>query len=233
MNIKVGSQPRIVRSWSQCYAAIQRSRSNYFSDRITNLQKTTINGTASGQQSTDSTTLSEVLRGAGFENLARQCETTGYLNIPKPWIIDPSGDHTPVPYPDNNPKTAFGAKKLPLELVPPSAVHALAEAFADGAKKYGPYNWREKSISSSIYYGAALRHLQSWWDGEDLAEDSGINHLHHALACIAMLIDGGSVGKLNDNRPPKGAASSMQKKWLENHKDSPNNVPKLNELNNG
>lgn len=117
-------------------------------------------------------------------------------------------------YPDNNPKTAFGAKKLPLEYVPPSAMHALAEAFADGAKKYGPYNWREKSISSSVYYGAALRHLTAWWDGEDNAEDSRLNHLHHALACIAMLIDGKSVGKLNDNRPPRGAAAQMQKDWI-------------------
>lgn len=120
-------------------------------------------------------------------------------------------------YPDNNPKTQFGAKKLPLELVPPSAVLALAEAFADGAKKYGPYNWREKSISSSIYYGACLRHLTAWWDGEDLAEDSGLDHLHHALACIAMLIDGKSVGKLNDNRPPKGAAGQMQRDWISKH----------------
>lgn len=118
-------------------------------------------------------------------------------------------------YPDNNPKTAFGAKKLPLELVPPSAVAALAEAFADGAKKYGPYNWRDKSISSSVYYGAALRHLSAWWDGEDYAPDSGIHHLHHALACIALIIDGASVDKLNDNRPPKGAAGKMQKAWLE------------------
>jgi hypothetical protein len=118
-------------------------------------------------------------------------------------------------YPDNNPKTAVGAKKLPLELVPPSAVHALAEAFSDGATKYGAYNWRDKTISSSVYYGAALRHIQAWWDGEDVASDSGIPHLHHALACLAMLIDGYSVGKLNDNRPPKGAASSMQKNWAE------------------
>ena len=118
-------------------------------------------------------------------------------------------------YPDNNPKTAVGAKKIPLEVVPPSAVHALAEAFADGAKKYGPYNWREKTISSSVYYGAALRHLCAWWDGEDYASDSGVHHLYHALACIAMVIDGDSVGKLNDNRPPKGAASAFQKRWVE------------------
>lgn len=119
-----------------------------------------------------------------------------------------------TPYPDNNPKTTYGAKKIPLEVVPPSAVHALARAFADGAKKYGPYNWRDKDISSSVYYGAALRHLQAWWDGEDVAEDSGVDHLDHCLACIAMIIDGKSVGKLNDNRPTKGAASQMQRAWV-------------------
>lgn len=116
-------------------------------------------------------------------------------------------------YPDNNPKTAIGASKIPLHLAPPSAMHALAEAFADGARKYGPYNWREKQISSSVYYGAALRHLMAWWDGEDNAEDSGKPHLSHALACIAMIIDGKSVGQLNDNRPFKGASAQIQKDW--------------------
>lgn len=126
----------------------------------------------------------------------------------------PSNKITNGSHPDNNPKTVFGSKKIPLEVVPPSAIHALAEAFSNGAKRYGAYNWREKHVSSSVYYGAALRHLTAWWDGEDVAEDSGYNHLHHALACIAILVDGKSVGKLNDNRPPKGAASQMQKDWV-------------------
>jgi hypothetical protein len=92
----------------------------------------------------------------------------------------------------------------------------MARAFANGAQKYGPYNWREKTISSSVYYAAALRHLMAWWDGEDNAEDSGLNHLDHALACVGMIVDGSSVGKLNDNRPLKGAASKMQLEWTNN-----------------
>lgn len=120
-----------------------------------------------------------------------------------------------VPYPDNNPKTAVGAKKLPLEVVPPSAMAALAEAFQNGAEKYGSYNWRTKTVSSSVYYAAALRHLQAWWDGENVADDSGIHHLHHAMACLAILVDAGSIGKLNDNRPPKGAGAEFQKRWTE------------------
>ena len=70
-------------------------------------------------------------------------------------------------YPDNNPKTALGILKVPLHLVPPSAKHYLALAFKDGAAKYGPYNWRDKTVSSSVYVAAAGRHIDAWWDGED------------------------------------------------------------------
>jgi hypothetical protein len=200
------------------------SRLDYSSDQITSLIRQAKDATLSGQLTTGliTTSASKSLEG-GYDPYNH----TGKL-VPKPeWenvVPKPISGHdlreemravARGEYPDNNPKTAFGAKKLPLELVPPSAVHALAEAFSDGAKKYGPYNWRDKTISSSIYYGAALRHLSSWWDGENIATDSGIHHLHHALACIAMLIDGASVGKLNDNRPTKGAAAEMQRKWLE------------------
>ena len=105
-------------------------------------------------------------------------------------------------YPDQNPKTRFGVKKAPLHLVPPSALYAMAEAFKVGGEKYGPYNWREASISSSVYYAAALRHLTAWWDGEDLDPETGNEHIWHAMACLALLVDGKAAGKLNDDRPP-------------------------------
>lgn len=117
-------------------------------------------------------------------------------------------------YPDDNPKTTIGSKKLPLDVCPPSAIHAMARAFANGAEKYGAYNWRAKTVSSSIYYAACLRHLMAWFDGEDLAGDSGLSHLDHALACIGILVDADSIGRLNDNRPLKGAASKMQADWV-------------------
>lgn len=117
-------------------------------------------------------------------------------------------------YPDDNPKTMYGDKKLPLHLAPMSAMHAMAEAFADGAKKYGPYNWRDKAVSSTVYYAAALRHLAAWFDGEELAEDSGVPHLSHAIACLGILIDAASIGKLNDNRPTRGASGAVQAAWV-------------------
>lgn len=103
--------------------------------------------------------------------------------------------------PDNNPKTRFGIKKTPLHLVPPAAVKAEAEAFADGANKYGPYNWREKGVSASVYIAACKRHLDDWWDGQQRASDSGVHHLGHARACLAIIIDAETFGNLNDDRP--------------------------------
>lgn len=180
---------------------IQIGGSSLSSGQITNYPNQVQGGILTGQATTGSIILSENQRLAG---------SYPPNEIPKDpnWVKDNGG------YPDNNPKTALGSKKLPLEVVPPSAMHALAEAFADGANKYGSYNWRSKTVSSSIYYAAALRHMQAWWDGEDVASDSRIHHLHHALACLAIVVDAGSIGKLNDNRPPKGAAADMQRAWL-------------------
>ena len=116
--------------------------------------------------------------------------------------------------PDTNPKTRMGALKIPLHLVPPSAMHALAIAFEDGARKYKPFNWRRDEVSSTVYYAALLRHVSAWFDGEDVAKDSGIEHLHHAMACLAILIDAKSVGKLNDDRPTAGASAKLQADYL-------------------
>jgi hypothetical protein len=104
--------------------------------------------------------------------------------------------------------------KAPLDLVPPSASFYLAKAFADGAKKYHPYNWRVNGISSSVYYAAAKRHLDAWWDGEDIATDSGVEHVAHAMACCALILDSASVGMLNDNRPPKGALAQLLSNYI-------------------
>lgn len=116
----------------------------------------------------------------------------------------------PSGYPDNNPKTAYGLTKVPLHLVPPSAKHFLAMGFADGAVKYGPYNWRDNAVSASVYVAALNRHMDAWWDGEEVAKDSGVEHLAHALACIAIIVDAMTSGNLIDDRPTKGAAARLQ-----------------------
>ena len=116
-------------------------------------------------------------------------------------------------YPDNNPKTVIGAMKVPLHLVPPSAKHFLALALANGATKYGPYNWRDTAISVSVYKAAMERHMDAFWDGEECAQDSGVHHVAHAMACCALILDALTTGKLHDDRPTKGAAAQLQAEY--------------------
>jgi len=118
-----------------------------------------------------------------------------------------------LPYsaPDTNPKTRFGRAKPPIGLIPGPALVHMAEAFRDGAEKYGPANWRVDPVSSSTYVDAALRHLLSWYDGEEEAQDSGVHHLGHAAACLAILLDAQAQGTLHDDRPTPGVTASLIK----------------------
>lgn len=116
-------------------------------------------------------------------------------------------------YPDGNPKTLLGMLKPSISKAPAAAVLYMALAFMDGARKYGPFNWRTKSVTASIYIDACKRHLDAWFDGEELAEDSKMPHLAHALACIAIIVDAKECGVLLDDRPPPGVYSRLLKDW--------------------
>ena len=124
-------------------------------------------------------------------------------------------------YPNNNPKEAIGSLKVPLHLVPRSAKHYLALALEDGARKYGPYNWRTSKVSLSTYTAACERHLDALWDGEDLARDSLIHHAAHVMACMAIVLDAASIGMLVDDRPPSGAVPTLQDEYLARNSTSP------------
>lgn len=117
-------------------------------------------------------------------------------------------------YPDNNPKTVLGLKKPSLSAIPPAGMFHLGLAMDNGRNKYGAMNWREKKVSNSVYYDAALRHLLSWYDGEDYAEDSGVHHLGHAMACLSIVLDAMETGNLNDDRPHKGVYSKLVDKYV-------------------
>ncbi len=108
-----------------------------------------------------------------------------------------------------NPKDLIGDTKPDLSLVPPAASLYLAAAFTDGAKKYGPYNWRENAVKNRVYIAAALRHINQYLDGEDIDPTSGRPHVGHALACLAIIADAKETGNLIDDRPLPGAAGRM------------------------
>lgn len=110
---------------------------------------------------------------------------------------------------NTNPKDFIGCNKIPLHLFPETATIYGALGLLDGMLKYGRSNWREAGVRASIYYDACRRHLNAWFEGEDLDSDSGLPHLAHAIACIAILIDAESIGKLKDDRMYPGGYKKL------------------------
>ena len=110
----------------------------------------------------------------------------------------------------SNPKDLLGSKKVSITKLPMAGVIHGAHAMMDGAAKYGPFNWREKDVVASIYVDAALRHLAAWFEREEIAEDSGVHHLGHAIACAAILLDAQENGNLIDDRPNSKSKDVMK-----------------------
>ena len=102
---------------------------------------------------------------------------------------------------DSNPKKAFGDMKVGLSSVPMGPIFALAVAMAEGGRKYGKHNYRYLGCKHSTYFDAAVGHLVSWWEGEDIDEESGVHHLIKALASIVVMYDSILCGNDNDDRP--------------------------------
>lgn len=110
-----------------------------------------------------------------------------------------------------NPKDAIGSDKIPLHLWPTTATALGSMALLDGACKYGRSNYRAIGVRASIYYDASMRHLTRWFEGENVDPDSGLPHLAHALACLAIVVDAEAAGKLNDDRMIAGGYDAMLK----------------------
>lgn len=99
-----------------------------------------------------------------------------------------------------NPKDLIGSKKPDYQYVPMAPIYETGRAMKDGANKYGPFNWREQPVNADVYVNAARRHIDLWFSGEERAEDSGVHHLAHAMACMMILLDAQQHNSLNDNR---------------------------------
>jgi hypothetical protein len=104
---------------------------------------------------------------------------------------------------DTNPKDAIGIRKSPLSTVPANVIAEIGVAMLEGSCKYGRHNYRASGVRASVYYDAAMRHLMSWWEGEDIDRDSGLSHITKLLACMTVLRDAMHQGMLTDDRPPR------------------------------
>lgn len=108
-----------------------------------------------------------------------------------------------------NPKDAIASNKLPTHLVPYTVIVNATLAYAEGAFKYGAYNWRVAGVRASVYRSAMERHLQKWWNGEWADPVTGVPHLANVIACAGIILDAKEVGKLTDDRPPAAPASRI------------------------
>lgn len=98
-----------------------------------------------------------------------------------------------------NPKDAIGRTKLPVHLWPSIATAYGSIGMLEGQTKYGRSNFRAAKVAASVYYAAAKRHLDAWFEGEENTKEGG-PHLGNALACIAIILDAKLVGTLVDDR---------------------------------
>lgn len=103
----------------------------------------------------------------------------------------------------DNPKDLIGKNKFPMGLWPTTATALGSLVLNFGALKYGKYNWRHTAVRASIYSDALERHMAAWKDGVDTDTESGLPHLAHALACLAILIDASASDSLIDDRSGK------------------------------
>ena len=134
---------------------------------------------------------------------------------------------------ETNPKSLASSNKAPMAVVPANVLMEISVALMEGALKYGRHNYRASGVKASEYYSATLRHLFSWWEGEDTDADSlGISHITKAISSLIVIRDAMMRDQLNDDRPPKSNMPDFQEhitKLKEKYKDfDPKHYTELN-----
>jgi len=86
------------------------------------------------------------------------------------------------------------------DLIDAYSLEQLALIYTFGAQKYEDENWR-KGISWKRVFAATMRHLWSFWKGEELDPESGLPHLAHAAWNIFSLINYSKYRREFDDRP--------------------------------
>jgi len=76
--------------------------------------------------------------------------------------------------------------KLKWSLVPMKALEPLVRVLMFGAKKYDDHNWK-KGLKYTETLESMQRHMNSFADGVDKDEESGIEHVGHIM-CNAMFL---------------------------------------------
>ena len=92
----------------------------------------------------------------------------------------------------------FDNGKLQYGLIPPNALKATVEILTFGAEKYEPDNWKWVPDSKRRYFDAMMRHLWAWKSGEQNDQETGKNHLAHAMCCLMFLYEHDTIDFLHN-----------------------------------
>ena len=112
---------------------------------------------------------------------------------PEPELKDLKGT------PGTTPGHKHDGGKIPLQLIPTSALNKVGAVLGFGAQKYSKDAWRA-GMDWSRLTGAALRHLTAFNGGEDQDDESGMSHLAHAACCIMFLLEYEDTYQEGDDR---------------------------------
>lgn len=82
----------------------------------------------------------------------------------------------------------YDSNKPRYSLLPTGTVLNVVQVLEYGAVKYEPDNWQHVPSARTRYYDAAMRHIDDWWNGSEIDEESSLPHLAHAICCLLFLL---------------------------------------------
>lgn len=82
----------------------------------------------------------------------------------------------------------YDSGKPKLSILTKESLVAEARAFEYGENKYKDRDNYKNGLAWTRVIDAALRHITEFNSKKDFDKESGLNHLWHAKACLAMLI---------------------------------------------
>lgn len=82
----------------------------------------------------------------------------------------------------------YDSNKPRYSLLPENTVLNVVQVLEYGAIKYEVNNWQKVPDARTRYYDAAMRHIDDWWNGSEIDEESSLPHLAHAICCLLFLL---------------------------------------------
>ena len=101
---------------------------------------------------------------------------------------------------DDKDALRYNEGKAPMHLLPMWALEELAEHYGKGAEKYSDWNWLQGG-STNVCFGAMLRHISAWQQGEDIDPETNTHHMAAIAWNAVALLHGFRTGVDRDDRP--------------------------------